>query len=187
MLVFSCKAYLQCWWERKEKEKGRDVSFSLLVSWFLRSCIFITAGFSVWVGRYESRSVFSLCNARGKFRSVHCRGQPASFTHAAPWSSCTHQSGKTLSSECRWSRCVSSQWHQMTVTLLRGGHRCLAHVPCTTGLPPEINDSLCKTYGSNTQNTNIHPFLSQMLWGRAGGKKSEEKDFAKSCKSLYPA
>lgn len=109
-----------------------------------------------------------------------CRGQPTSFTHAAPRSCCTHQSGKTLSSPCRWSRCVSSRWHQMTVTLPRGGHRRLARVLPTTGLPPEINDRRwCKTYSSNAQTTDTHPFLSWMLWGGAEGKKSEESDFAK--------
>lgn len=54
----------------RKKEKGRDVSLSLLVSWFLRSRVFISAGLSVWVGRYESWFVFSWCNVRGKFRSV---------------------------------------------------------------------------------------------------------------------
>lgn len=49
---------------RKARKRERRFPL-LLVSWFLRSCIFITAGLSVWVGRYKSRSVFSLCNVGG--------------------------------------------------------------------------------------------------------------------------
>lgn len=38
---------------------------------------------------------------------------------------------------------------------------------------------------SSTQNTYNHPFLSQVLWGRTGGKKNEENDFTKHCRSPY--
>lgn len=96
-------------------------------------CQFVCVGGQVWV-----LVCLLLVQCQGKFRSLHCWGQPTSFTHAAPWSSCTHQSGKTLHSACRWSRCVRSWWHQMTVTLPWGGHQHLMHVLCATSLPPEI-------------------------------------------------
>lgn len=110
---------------------------------------------------------------------------PAHILHPhSPVSSCTHQSGKTLSPSHRWGRCVSSRWHQMAVTLPWGNHQCLARVLCTSGLPPEINCSLwCKTYSSNTQATCNHPFLSQVLWGGTDGKKNEENDFRSHCRS----
>lgn len=117
LVVFMCMTYLYHQWVREERKKGEMLPSLLLASWFLRSCIFISAGLSVWVGRYESQSIFSLCSVRGKFRLVRCRGQPTSFAHAALWGSYTHQSGKTLSSAHRWSRCVNSWQHQVIAPL----------------------------------------------------------------------
>lgn len=75
MLVFSCMTYLQCWWEKEEKR--RDISLPFLMSWTLRSFFFVAAVFSVWVGRYEYWSVFSLCNVRGEVQA----GVPLGLAH----------------------------------------------------------------------------------------------------------
>lgn len=168
-----------CWWESGKKNWNGEI-----VCCFLRSCIFISAGLSVWVGRYESWSAF-LCNVRGKFRSVWCQGQPASSTHTDPWTVAHINQGKpSAPGTVGAGVCASSRWHQMTVTSPWGSnHQCLAHVLCTSGPPPEINRSLWCS--SNTQTTYNHPFLSQVHWGRTDGKKNEENDFTKHCRSSY--
>lgn len=110
---------------------------------------------------------------------------PAHILHPqGPRSSSTHQSGTALSSWHRWSRCQSSQWHQMTATLPWGSHQCLVHALCTSGLPPKINSSLWCSSSTHTATYN-HPCFSQVLWGRTNGKKNKENDFIKCFRSPY--
>lgn len=153
-----------CWWERGKKIKLRDCVLFFKVMYFY-ICWPVCVGGQVWI------LVCLLMQCQREVQVGVVPG-PAHILHPhSPMNSFTHQSGKTLSSWHRWCRCQGSWWHQMTVTLPWGNHQCLAHVLCTSGLPPKINSSLWCS--SSTQIIYNPPFLLQVLWGRTDGKKNK--------------
>lgn len=174
--------YLWCWWETEEK--GRVISLALLVSWFLRSYIFISASLSAWVGRYESWSVSSLCNVRGN--SGRCAaGASPHPSPTQPREAVAHINQGKLST---LHAVGAGVWDHGDIRWLSHCHGAATSTWCMFCVQQVyLLKYHCKICSSNAQTTDTHPFLSQMLSGRTEWKKNEN-DFAKNsknCQSPY--
>lgn len=131
--------------EGRKRKRGEMLPSLLLASWFLRSCIFISAGLSVWVGRYESQSVF-VC-----LLLVQCQREVQVGTLLGP----THilrprGSVRQLHTSIRENpqlRAPLEQVGELTETsgdcsIVTGSHQCLAPCLLAAGLPLKINGCL---------------------------------------------
>lgn len=146
--------YLWCWWEREEK--GRVISLALLVSWFLRSYIFISASFSAWVGRYESWSVSSLC--RGN--SGRCAaGSSPHPSPTQPREAVAHISQGKLST---LHAVGAGVWDHGDIRWLSHCHGAATSTWCMFCVQQVyLLKYHCKICSSNAQTTDTHPRVEQ--------------------------